>query len=536
MADISIYMWVVVGDSLSFTDVIPYAPFSDSPDGTKSWITINESMAGIATCDLQMWDLNLAFMPTIFSEIKIVDNVAGHNLFWGLVQTITAEPIATYRIWKIHAVDWNWVLPVTLVGVPDGGLFEGDGTENGIVMVDPGAQVYGGSDAANVAHLFANYWQCGIVIPNTSTFVETINTQIGYPDPIYWDRIDMRQGLNDICSLSGPYTQSWIDMDGCVHLTAFGPVPPPTNVASPTHQPLPSMFPAFTPNAYVASSGLTDGPADHVTTFNYENFSVEQDASGWAFSVYVRGATDYTWTPLEIPTGSGNWVPTKIVIGGTGWVGLSGDGGSSWASRYVDAPAVTTHAQRNAAGMAAVQNMIEPLIKGSCDVTAPGIAYHAGQMISVENYPTGVNGSYPIQQVTTSLVGGNDLRRCSLQWGSAQFGNLGLRASQTRATVPSKGAMQFVVTADAYAAHTAQTVALTAQLVNSNNDPWAIQNIATSWHVMVVDDSDADVTGTTTFTLTPLALVTNAAGQVQATLLLDASATGVQYQVTVTSP
>lgn len=39
---------------------------------------------------------------------------------------------------------------------------------------------------------------------------------------------------------------------------------------------------------------LTDGVSDGVTSFNYENLSLEYDDSGWADLIYVSGATTYT--------------------------------------------------------------------------------------------------------------------------------------------------------------------------------------------------------------------------------------------------
>lgn len=530
MGDISIWMTAsIAGGFGGFIDVTPWAPFAEAPDGTQSWITINETVGGIATCDIQIWDLENVITPIDFGEFKIVDNVAGRNLFWGLMLTRTAEPVAAYRIWKIHAVDWNWLLPLSLVGTPYVFSFMTGGDANSMIYVDPNASS-GGTDSGTVQHLFGAYWLCGIFTPDTSTYVETINSNLG--DPVYWDRTDLRSALNDTCALSGPYSQCWLDMDGYVHLTAFAPTPGPGNT---TGQPLTLGNPVAVSNSYVSDIALVDS-APGAGELNYENFTVEWDLSGAAFSVYVRGATDTTWTTVWVPT-PGVWNVTDFQIRGTGWVGVGGvDGGSSWVSRYLDAPGAVTHAQRNAAGGAALRSMFinNPLIRGQCDVVGTSIAFHAGQMQPISNTPTEFSGTYPIQQVTTTLVGGRDLRRCSLQWGTAQLGTLGLRASQPRNVTPVKGSNQFVVTADAYAAHTSQKILLTAQLINSSGDAWAIQGIATTWHVQVIDDTDTDVTATTSFTLTPLATSTDTTGQVQANLVLDSAATGVQYRVTVT--
>ena len=78
--------------------------------------------------------------------------VSGKNLFWGLVQTVTADPVATYRIWKVHAVDWNWLLPLALVGTPYA-FYQGYAPTD-IACVDPNAQISGGSDAGAFRGLF----------------------------------------------------------------------------------------------------------------------------------------------------------------------------------------------------------------------------------------------------------------------------------------------------------------------------------------------------------------------------------------------
>ena len=532
--NISIWMWVVIGETYAFTDVTDYIPFSDAPDGQNSWITISESIGGIATCELQLWDQNNAITLTYYQPrpIKIVDNVTGKNLFWGLVQTITAEPIATYRIWKIHAVDWNWLLPLALVGTPY--TFTGGYAPTDIAYIDPRASISGGSDSGALVNLFNYYWNSPDMTPDTSTYVETINANIAqYPNIVTWDRIDMRQALNDICALSGPYTETWIDMDGKVHLTAFGPAPGPQNA---TAEPLTLMFPNYVPNAYLAPFELIESGPDYTTTLNYENFTVEWDLSGYAEAVYVRGGTDTSWTPVEydfvVPP---IYLPGDIDYGGSGYTGGGGITGS-WASRYLDAPAAITGAQRDAAIGKAIVSMDNPLVRGTADVVGESIAFHGGQMLTITNTPTGLGTvTYPVQQVTTSLLSGTDIRRCALQWGTAQFGSLGLRTSKARQPTPTKGAVQFLVTADAYSAHTGQVINLTAQMVNAAGIAWAIAGVETVWTVKVVDDAGNDVTDSTSFTLTPGNTATNGSGQVAAGLVLDSTATGVQYQVTCTN-
>ena len=517
-----------------YIDVIPYAPFSDSPDGIKSWITISESSSSISTCDIQLFDVNNAIIPWNQNPqpIQIVDNTSGRNLFWGLVQTVTADPIATYLVWKIHAVDWNWCLPLALVGTPYD--FAAGFAPTDIAYVDPNAQITGGSDADAVVHLFHSYWLFPGITPDTSTYVETINPTIAvYPNVINWDRGDMQQSLNDVCAASGPYTQCWIDMDGYVHLTAFAPQPGQQNVSG---QPLTLGFPVYQGNAYIAPYELVEDDPDHVTTYNYENFTVEWDMTGFGNAIYVRGGTDMSWTPVAMDfTVPPTYEPEDINPGGTGFLG-GGGGQTGWAGRYLDAPNAITGVQRDAAILAALPSMFFPVVRGTSDVIGESVAFHAGQMLTITNTPTGLGTvTYPIQKVTTTLLSGTDERRCALEWGTAQFGSLGVRQSKAKVPTPSKGAVQFLVSADAYSAHTGQAINLTAQMINAAGNSWAIAGVQVAWTCKVVDDTGTDVTATTSFTLTPGNTATNGNGQVAAGLTLDASATGVQYQVTCTN-
>ena len=285
--------------------------------------------------------------------------------------------------------------------------------------------------------------------------------------------------------------------------------------------------------AYVAPYAITDLIPDYTTTWDAENVSLEADYSAFRFSIYVRGATDYTYNSGAVKTG------------GSGWVGYTGDGGPAYLSDFYDSPNADTHALRNSLGGAALKAMSVPIIRGTADVIldpakGSGVKlFHAGQNLVVSSQPMGIyGGNFFIMRCATSFLSGTDVRRVSLDWGTAAKLNTAQRRAAQKSALPAPAlgaSTQTPASADTSLAAGNSTVVST-QLTNAAGQPWAIAGKTVNWSCEVIDDAGTDVTATTSFTLSPTSSTTDAAGKASTTLTTDAAVTGVQYYVTASTP
>ncbi len=270
-------------------------PFSDSPTGAASWVEVTETVPGIATAKMRIYDPTNSITINRLDPITVYDTTNSKNIFQGYVQKRTIEVVATYRWIHLDCVDLNAVMDTTLVGVPNGTNWTLTG--NQYAPADPYATVQGGTDAAAIQALFTHYWVYPVSI-DTTTYVTVTNPSIGYPDGITWSRTTMKQAANDIASLATPYTVGWIDADAKLHWTNKPQAGAPTG---PTQSGTASgdllmLFPYTTSTPLAqATYNLSDSP-DNITTISYEDFSVEYDDTGGAFALYANGATDYTRT------------------------------------------------------------------------------------------------------------------------------------------------------------------------------------------------------------------------------------------------
>ncbi len=558
---VSIYVWGTTPANPSSLDLgswVQYVPFSTGPNGQSSLIRVTETVPGTGSAHLELWDLTNQISFAELAPLWIVDDASGNNIFTGIVQKVKASIIATYRYWTVDAVDLNWLTDTTLVGVPDGSNWEVTSTSSGPVAtnVDPAAT------ATNPWTLLPAYWQYGIAV-DVTTYVDRTISVPGSIEPTF-DRVTLRNAIDQLAGGAGPLVTWWLDQGsghdftGTVnlHWTTFASV---TNVAVIgagtiidgwgwlNGGPLTMLFPYGQPNAipaggvYTAPYALTDTNPDHLTSWDYENFSLEVDYTGYRFSLYVRGATDYTTTVTEVSPGPPPVYGIGAVeTGGTGWVGVSGDGGSSWLSDFYDAPNATDHAARNAYGSRALRAMQVPIVRGTADVIGSFTGlWHAGQSLSVTSTPLGIaNADFFIMSTTTTFMSGTDLRRVALQWGTAAKLNMALRAQAKKAaqTAPQKGATSQLPTTSAPSVTAGQTAVISTQLVNSAGQPWPIPGKVVNWSCIVYDSTGTDVTATTTFTLTPTSSTTDASGKASTTLTTDPAVTGVSYVVTATTP
>ena len=284
------------------TDRTSVVPFSDGPNGTQSWITVSEIVPGTATAQFKIYDLANSVVVNRLDTIVAYDTTNAKNIFQGYVQKRKLTIVATYRIWDLSCVDLNAVCDTTLVGTPDGSSWQPDASGT-YTCIDPSAYVNGGSDAANVQRLIAAYWHYPVAL-DTTTYVETTNPSIGFPDGVTWNQRTLKEVLDDVAALSGPFVVWWIDADAKLHWTAKPQTGAPsggTNWTGGTYTTgnLLMLFPMKTwtnPPVPPAPYNISDYP-DGVTSIAAENVTVEYDDSGGAISLYSNGATGYTYAP-----------------------------------------------------------------------------------------------------------------------------------------------------------------------------------------------------------------------------------------------
>ncbi len=611
------------------TDRTSVAPFSKAPNGQNSLIRIEEIVPGSATAHLELWDLTNSVVVNDYDTIVVYDTTNAKNIFQGVVVQRQYDPIATYRKITLDCNDLNALLDTHLVGTPDGTHWTQDTTTGQYTAIDPNAYVLSGSDAYNVAQLFANYWHYPVAI-DTSTYVETINPQVG-ANPLGWDRISLRDALNDIATLSSPQTYFWIDPDAKLHWTNKPQTGTPSGGTSggvTTIGNLLMLFPQIkttTPATAPAPYNLSDEP-DGTTSIGYENFSVTYDSQSLTRSMYAEGATGYTYTPSSSSPPLGNYIATfqhptliysrhadgciaqpgwaygtvgqqvyvnptyvtpcssggghfweiksgtpgtipngylisqsdanvtvvpvqttpatgTVGVGGSGWV----QGGSpSYLSRYVSIPIAQTQAQRDSLGGAALAYSSLAFVRGTADVIATGILYRAGMGLYVTNHPLGLSSYYTsVQKVTTQFLSGTDERRVTIEWGTAPFGTLDLRAQAVKRVGPKKAATKHSLTTTAGTVSAGGTCVITAQMVNAAGEPWAVAGKNVDFSVLVLDSTGADITAATQYNATtrpggwqlnPSSSMTNAAGEASTQLTTDNATTDADYTVSSSSP
>lgn len=547
---VSIYTWGTTPRSPGAIDAgswTQYIPFSTAPTGAQSKIVIEEVIPGVGSAHLEIWDLTNQFSFAYWAPIWIIDNASGQNMFTGMIQKVKMTPVATYRLWTIDCVDVNALCDTQLVGCPDGSTWEITNTSTGTVATQPG---YTG----NIKGLFSAFWLYGLRI-DTTTYVDSTLLQSDT-----FDRVTLRRAADQLASLGGPLITWWIDQGtGYVpndiggttcylHLTSLANV---TNIGVAgsgtllneygwsNGGPLTLLFPYGEPNVvpgggmYAAPYAITDLDPDYVNSWDAETVSLEADYSAFRFSLYVRGATDYTYNSGAVKTG------------GSGWVGYTGNGGSSYLSDFYDAPDADTHASRNGFGMAALHAMAVPIMRGTAELIldpakGSGVKlFHAGQNLVLTSNPMGIYaGNFFVMRATTYLLSGDNKRRVSLDWGTAAKLNVAQRRNvqkSARAT-PAKGASVHMPSAAASSVTAGQSVVVSTQLTNVSGAPWAIAGKTVLWSCKVVNDTGTDITATTHFTLTPTSSITDASGKASTTLATDGTVTEASYLVSATTP
>lgn len=483
----------------------------------SSVISIEETAPGVATMICRLWDMTNSITVNKLDPIVVTDpTTPGHNTFNGYVTNRKLTVMATYRIWELRCTDLNSWLDDKVVGAPNGSSFLQDppGT---YVAFDPNA-VSQSSDAATVQWLFSVY--APDLPANTTTYVQTVEPNLGL-HPVRWNTTTLRQALDEIASLTNDNLRYWIDPDWYVHWTISTS---PTIVTGTAPGPLIRLFPKATA-APAAPYSLTDGVADGITTLNYEDdFEVEYDDQAIADSVYIDGATGYTYNPKTKKTG----------IGGSGWVNGATPTGRQKIFRETNSDSV---AHRDSIGGTVLANANASVIKGVCTVVVNFGGWSTGQALNVVNTPAAINGTFMIQRVTTSFLSGTGQRRVTLEWGNAPKNSVGLRRNAQKKHPPTahnparRAATKLTVTTSASLVGAGGIVRAFAQISDAGGNAWPVAGAVVTWSVSAYDTSCNEVTQSTAWSLSATTSTTNIHGMAWIDLT-TAATNNVTYYVT----
>ncbi len=467
--------------------------------------------------------------------IKIA--VPGLNLYWGEVVNSELDlPVGfPWRLWHLNATDFNSVLDLRNVGVPDGNTWES--IDGGLThtAIDPFA-VGLSSDAATIQQLFNHYaWLpdfVGVTNFDVTSFVHDWIPASTLVDPLtgqsrlLWTLNTLRRAVDELRGLAGFPVFVWIDPDLAVHWEAFA------DWSTSFGGGLSLLFP-YTPFPRSAPARITDVTADinGTTVIGGRKLKVKYDATYMPQQVYASGVTDY----IHNADGS-------TTLQGTGWpIRLSGRHDAIPTNRQVIVDAQTvTAAQRQAvtrayetyAQRARVRGTVT-VGKGETDTMAEAVdGWRVGQLLTINDarMPPGINGhAFPIQRVSGTQVAGNQWREYVLEFGDAPIA----RFSQKYRTAPQKllsarlPAKTLLIEWPTHHLRPSTSYTLVAQLVDRSKKPVRHGGLPVDWSLVVRDASGADVGGGALGQITP---TTDSHGR-NAAVLTTGALTGLHYEV-----
>ena len=507
----------ILVDGSDRTQIIP---FKENSTDTSSQLTISVTAPGIATAHMRLWDVSNSITFSDNAPVVVQDaSTPGHNMFNGYVSKYRLEAYANYRIWDVDLVDLNSWLDLKIVGAPDGTYFLQDppGT---YTAIDPNA-IMQANDAATVQWLFSHY--AADLPVDTVTYVQQLNPGIGRP--LRWSTVTLAQALDELEQLTGRAGRHWIDPDWKLHWTNVLTALPGASSGT-ANGPLVMLFPLGI--SVPATPGtLTDGVADGMTTFNYENLQVEYDYSQWADSIYVVGSTGYTFVP-----------PSSLLVGGSGWARGIGPLGRQ---RITTANNSDWVGARDAIGGTALDNDNQVVIRGSATIVVNFGGWAPGQAVGLTSSQAGfVNAQFMVQKVTTEFLSGMGDRLVTLEFGTAPVGTIGLRR-QAQSNLPTRNrprraANRMTTTVTNSKPGPGGIVRVQAQVADPSGLPWPVLHQTSTgtvgWTVQVFDTGGNDVTSSVAWSLTRTRSNTNENGVAWTDLVTDPNTNNVTYYVT----
>jgi hypothetical protein len=458
-------------------------------------------------------------------------SVGATNLFWGEIDHATLNlPVGfPWRRWKIGASDFNTVMDLRYVGMPDGFSWQTIDGGRTHEAYDPNA--HGQSrDGATVQALFDAYVELPALVGpttfDTTSFVHNWLPASVMVDPstgesrLHWDKTPLRSATDEIRGMANFPIFCWIDPDLAVHWEAFknwdfiegGGL----TLLSPT-----------TAFQRIAPAIVTDTDPDGVTSVGGRDLRIEYDGTYMPQQVYVSGVTDYIYNGGD------------TIFQGTGWGRPHGDANSRHGvlrarKTLVDAEAVTD-IQKGAIAGSYTNYGRRARIRGSVKVGQPGEAvdgWRCGQLLSLfdSRLPPSLYGrAFPIQRVAGSLKAGQEFREYTLEFGDFPIARFSQKYRTTPQRLPTARlpAKQHVITWPTQHLRPSTAYVLTSQMVDRSGKPVRHGGVSVSWSMAVTNAAGATVS---TGSIAPITSVTDAHGRTAATLTTG-SATGLHYRV-----
>jgi hypothetical protein len=404
---------------------------------------IEEVIDSRAQCSFTIQDTANSVTVAARSDVKIVEGAS--TLFRGTVMTRRYVQHVGFRDIDITCSDYSVLLDERMVGVPSGGLWLGPDTQGNYISVDPNGNT-SATDATTIRDLFATYVG-GPILINTTTYVNTYvpNSYLG-SHILYWSRTPLRSALSELRDVAGPNVHFWIDPDLNFHWVAF-PLSSSGSLLT-TSGSLPLRFPETT-GLVATGSGIAEAASvDYVTYYGVQDppgLQVTYDGTTMTQQPYIAGLTDYIYTPsgtqtVTLPVGSGLTATVQENVpvvqgGGQGFYPFTDAQGIQGADATLRQAIVSSDAssltERATDGAMAIVYSGREIIRGQATVRSVSNVYHVGQSLAVY-FPTamGLNGSYPINHVTTQYLKGDGTRDTTLDFGDAPVG----RFTQRRPT------------------------------------------------------------------------------------------------------
>lgn len=491
-------------------DVTPVAEWDatweERADGTPGQMTVTiQDRANTATYGL--------------GRDRITLKIAGTVAFDGEIVGASVDLAAGRRPWPrwvISATDWNTVLDLRLVNVPNGSNWVTNDGGITFVNVDPNA-VVSSTDKLTVRNFMAAYATRPDGSPfNANTYVfsyipSSVLNGTGYANWSPSPRETLKSAFDGLRSLASIPIYSWIDPAGSLHWVAL------PDLVTPANNP-------------AAPAAVTDVSPNGTTTVGGRGLAIHWDGSYAPQAVYVTGVTDYDYN-----NGAG------YIVNGTGF----GTVAPSLRQIAVDGQAVT-QAERDKIAAAYAAYGQRSRLRGQVTVGKPATTtvaekidgWRCGQMLTVTDarLPAGISGqTWPIMRVKGKLWSTINVREYELEFGDAplQHFSARYRTSATRIVSPRQPAHVHQIYFANINPLPGSSQVLTSQMVDAAKKPVRGGGIAVVWTMVVTDSTGTVVVGQGS--IAALTSSTDTNGQTTATFTTGATA-GLDYTVTASTP
>lgn len=518
----------------------PTATAANAAEWDATW---EERIDGVGAASVTIQDRNMNPSLNYGRRRDIIRMTVGvDNVFWGEItrSRLDLPPGRQVRKWKLSCSDWNHLLDLRLVGVPNGSHWQTDdgGRTHYPIDLYPNADPLDAeahswpTDQETIERLFISY----VRLPEPDLSFIDATTHVGnYLPPralttangdprIHWSRTTLRAVMDELRSYARFPLFYWIDPDLKLHWTLL---PDPT--IDHAAMGLTGMWPIASPSN-AAPAIIADSLSGPGTRIGGRDLFMEYDGSYMPERAYVTGVTDFIYnggTTIDQGTGWSRTVRHADVHNQR----------RRWRHVAVDAQAVTAD-QRDAVAGHYERYGNRARIKGS--VTVAGRpdemidGWRCGQVVTIidARLPDALNNrAWPIQRVSgRQVLGHQDLRKYTLEFGDAPIERFSQKFQQSphRIREQHHPAREHRVIFPTKHLRPSTTYVLRSQLIDHSKRPVRQGGLPVAWALSAVQ---ADGTPIVAGTLAALRDTTNAHGETTAELTTG-SGTEIHYHVT----